>query len=264
MNKLVNSGSNYCSRYDKLDFDKLFNSISLEKDLTKLANSSLFVSEHIVSQSKLRDCGFKIKREISKADYVLIRNPYTLVTESQGYNTKKKEYYDYSCKTTKIVDLVEACPDYKYVYINDLYKLLYKYDGNIELFTACSELLESNSPANVKIAMEYMVNANWDKNQIYLVELFNLYWSNISRSTYKTSISYKGFLESLDFGYGNMYLNDANDYREYCITEEHHNFVYDKFKSKFETELAELMKTYKIKLEKIKYTIDKNIYTDEN
>ena len=112
------------------------------------------------------------------------------------------------------------------------------------------------------MAMEFMSNANWTNNEIYLQELFNLFYSQIDYSPYKPSISFKGFVNSLDFKWDHVNLDEANDYRELCKTEEHHTWVYKKFEDAFKEELDKLVQKHKIKLDKIEFSIDKSIIND--
>lgn len=149
----------------------------------------------------------------------------------------------------------------KFVLDSDLYKYLYKYEGNQELFYSISDLLKTKSDDNVKMAMEFMANANWTDNEIYLQEIFSEYYYTPMRgNTYKGSISFKGFLESLDFKYDGLNLSEANDYRALCKNEEHHDWIYKKYEEEFKAELDQLFKTHKMKIDKLEYSIDKSIF----
>jgi hypothetical protein len=82
------------------------------------------------------------------------------------------------------------------------------------------------------------------------------------RNQYKTSISFKGFLNSLNFDYKYINYYQAIHYSQDCLNDEHHNFVYDKFKQRFEDSLKGLIESYKIKIDKIEYSIDKRMSED--
>jgi hypothetical protein len=105
--------------------------------------------------------------------------------------------------------------------------------------------------------MEYMSNANWEGNEIYLQEIFNMYYtSRIHDNPYRTSVSFKGFLETLDFSYRHLRLRNSNDYKKLCLNEEHHEWVHDKYDKIFKSELKQLLEKYKLKLNSLEVSID--------
>ena len=114
------------------------------------------------------------------------------------------------------------------------------------------------------MAMEMMVNANWEGNELYLAELFNEYYDpQIRFSSYKSSISFRSFLASGADKYIGIRLRDAQHYKNYCSTEEHHQYVFKKFEEKFREELDWLLEKFKLKMTGLSYEIDRSIYRDE-
>jgi hypothetical protein len=125
------------------------------------------------------------------------------------------------------------------------------------------QLLGSKDVANVTMSMEFMSNANWEENKVYLMDIFTNYAETIFYNPYKNSISFKGFSESLGFNFRSVNLRTAYDYREYCSKEEHHQFVYNKFEEKFKQEFKELIAKFKIKVNEFTYGIDYNPKEEE-
>lgn len=248
--------------YDKKEWKNLFDQLKyIDIDIS---NKTLYFNCKSLSQSKVRDAGFKITRDPVKADVIVIND----------YNSLFKDYQYISnnlagCvgRISKNIQEVEDFfkiynPSYNYILAKDLYKYLYKYEGNKELFESCDDLFNSNDVSNTKMAMEFISNANWNGNEIYLKELFNKWWNGygmggMRHSGFRHSISFKGFLQSLDFDYETVSLNNANDYRKLCENEEHHEWVFKKFKDLFKTELKDLFIKHKIKIDKLEYSIDK-------
>ncbi len=239
--------------YDsKVDFRNFFDNLNYIK--SDISNNVLYLQSKTVSQNKLRDAGFIITRDINKANVIVIED---FLKHKSYYEHTIECYIDANLEIEKFFDVHKD--SFNYILDSDLYKYLYKYDGNQELFYSCQDLLKSNSHDNVKMAMEFISNANWTNNEIYLNELFNLYYNGVMRgNSYKTSISFKGFLNSLDFNYESVYLHEASDYRALCKNEEHHEWIYKKYEESFKHQLDELVKSYKIKLDKIEYSIDRS------
>jgi hypothetical protein len=73
---------------------------------------------------------------------------------------------------------------------------------------------------------------------------------------YKDSVNFKGFLMSLDFNYKNVNYYHADHYHDDCVTQEHHQFVFNKYDSAFKDELNYLMEKYKVKIDEFKYSIN--------
>ena len=245
--------------YYGLEFDRkaVDNYLSmLQFETGNLTGKTVYVQHNKVSQNKLREAGFTITRSKSKADIILITDPIEVATSRWGNDCI------YFKDTTPLQDLEENILNgYKHVHIKDIYKYLYKYEGNQELFTTLNELLGSKDVNNIKLAMEMVSNANWEGNDIYLMELFNNHWNNrwdnsMRNNSYRHSISFKGFLECLEFNYEHLHLTDSTDYREYCKNDEHHEWVFNKYRERFQEQLDNLLETYKIKLLDIKYEID--------
>lgn len=245
--------------YDKIEWKNFFKQLKYID--TDISNKTLYFNCKSLSQSKSRDAGFKITRDAAKADVIVI----------DDYNSLFKDYQYISNKSAgcisrngeEVEDFFKTYnPSYNYILAKDLYKYLYKYEGNKDLFESCNDLFNSNDVSNIKMAMEFISNANWNGNEIYLKELFYKWWNGygiggMRHSGFRHSISFKGFLNSLDFNYESISLSDANDYRKLCENEEHHQWVFKKFEDKFKLELQSLFKKHKIKIDKLEYSIDK-------
>lgn len=255
----------YYIKYNKGDVDQFFDNINMYTNpITKF--ETLYLESKTISQNKLRDAGFSITRSKDKADMIVISSLDSLIRHNSPYVWDDViSIRSYADDITPLMQLLvdEESKNYKYVFASDLYKAIYKYDGNKELFTQILELMHTNDNSNVQMAMEFMTNANWDGNELYLQELFNLFWQSRMRfHDYKNCISFKGFLKNLDFN-PNVSFYKADSYRDLCKTDEHHEYIYNKYKEEFENNLETLFKEYKIKLDKIEYSIDKSFFTKE-
>jgi len=255
----------YYIKYNKGDVNQFFDNINMYTNpITKF--ETLYLESKTISQNKLRDAGFSITRSKDKADMIVISSLESLIRNNSIYVWD--DVISIRSHTDDITPLMQLLVDeesknYKYVFASDLYKAIYKYDGNKELFTQILELMHTNDNSNVQMAMEFMTNANWDGNELYLQELFNLFWQSRMRfHDYKNCISFKGFLKNLDFN-PNVSFYKADSYRDLCKTDEHHEYIYNKYKEEFENNLETLFKEYKIKLDKIEYSIDKSFFTKE-
>jgi hypothetical protein len=259
------STSNYWVVYDKQDLDEFVKNINYTTTpLNK--TETLYIEGKGISQDKIRAAGFKITRNKANADLIVIGNIFP----------SPKNHYDqvtryYTPDNADIVDenmdiyIAEELLGYKYVDKKVIYPYLYKYAGDKAMFDSISELFSSNDVNNAKIAMEYMANANWEGNEIYLQEIFNLYYnSNIHDNSYRTSISFKGFLETLEFSYRYPGLRTGNDYRDLCLTDEHHEWVNKKYDSLFKSELKTLLTKYKLKLKALEIEIDYTKKTEDD
>ncbi len=252
----------YYIKYYKADVDQFFDNINMYTNpITKF--ETLYLESKTISQNKLRDAGFSITRSKDKADMIVISSLESLIRNNSIYVWD--DVISIRSHTDDITPLMQLLVDeesknYKYVFASDLYKAIYKYDGNKELFTQILELMHTNDNSNVQMGMEFMTNANWDGNELYLQELFNLFWQSRMRfHDYKNCISFKGFLKNLDFN-PNVSFYKADSYRDLCKTDEHHEYIYNKYKEEFENNLETLFKEYKIKLDKIEYSIDKSFF----
>lgn len=233
-------------------------------DLPITKTETIYVECKNISQSKLRDVGFKITRSKDNATFIIIDN-FLEINENIGWNSSKTFRFNDGVKSENFLDnrIIDIDKDYKYVQVKDIYPYLYKYEGNFELYNNIMQLLESANDANITMAMEFMVNANWEDDKVYLMDIFNSYGNTIYFNQYRTSISFKGFIESLGFNFRTVCLRKADHYRSYCSKEEHHQFVYNKFSEIFKEDLENLCKEYKIKLDDIKYSIDYNTQEEE-
>lgn len=242
--------------YDKSEVDNLLSFLIFETgDLT---GKTVYIQSKQISQNKLREKGFSITRSKAKADFIVINDFEDEFHSGQWWMKDKQNYIIKPDSLREIQDNINN--KYKHVYIKDIYKYLYSYEGNLELYESINSLLKSKDESNTKMAMEFMSNANWDSNEIYLMDLFYNHWyNNIRNNSYKTSISFRGFLESLPFAHESLDFSSANQYRAVCKNDEHHDFVYNKFKDKFKEELDSLITEYKIQIDKLEYSIDKSI-----
>lgn len=259
--------SSYYNEYDINDLDNFWSNLVF--DNTNITGKKLYIMNKNISQSKLRDSGFTITRSSAKADLIVINDIRELSNEYyRRGNNAKYHFYSSDGADDTLIELTNILNSSsfltsKFIYLKDLYKYLYKYDGNLELFNNINDLFNSKDSDNAKMAMEFMSNANWSGNEIYLQELFHLHYSHRIRGThYKNSISFRGFLESLDFNYDSIYFTEASDYRKLCKNEDQHAWVFDKYKEEFKQQLDELVKSYKIKITSLTYEIDKSVLTD--
>lgn len=249
--------------YNVKEYNEFFDSLNCVKE--DVRGKKLYLLSKTISQSKIREAGFKIVRDLNKADIIVFGK-----IEIHKYNISDPKHpkhgmgYSSNSEIEKFFDEYSTINNGVFIKESDLYKYLYKYEGNQELFRNINDLLSSNNHDNEKIAMEFMSNANWTGNEIYLQELFARYWYNIRGNPYKNSISFSGFLSSLNFEYMNISLNYASNYRELCKNQEHHDWVYNKFKDEFKEDLDELISKHKIKIDKLEYSIDFSLNNKEN
>ena len=178
-----------------------------------------------------------------------------------GWNLRKEVFrFNDRIRAEDFIDnrIVDFLKDYKYIQVKDIYSTLYKYEVTFDLYSNIMQLLKSKEVSNVTMAMEFMSNANWEDDKVYLMDIFTNHAETIWHNPYRTSISFKGFTESLGFSFRSVYLKDPNDYRLYCSKEEHHQFVYNKFEEEFKQKFKELVTRFKIKVNEFTYGIDYN------
>jgi len=255
-------GSTRC--YSKNEVDNFISNIPIDNNI---AGKCLYIQSGNIFQAKLREAGFTITRDKFKADVIIIDD-----IRKYTYNYSPTGFYRllWMPSSSKITDakdyFLELYEDitynnYKYCCVDNLYKHLYKYDSSYEIFQNLSELFKSNDKDNIKMGMEMMTNCNWEGHGLYLVELFNLYYcrgysNTIRNNTFKNSVSFRGFLDTLDFNPNSIYLIKPDHYRQYCSKQEHHDYVLSKYKDEIEGALSNLCTAYKIKIDNIKYSID--------
>jgi hypothetical protein len=263
----------YYYYYDKHYTDYFFDCL-MSKNYQLQKTETVYCLSKSISQTKLREAGFKITRSASKADLIIVDDYLKKAYESPFGGYHNDSTYDYKMYGRYGVPFEEALKEIetviatnitaKFVYVADVYKTLYKYEGNVDIFKSLSELFASNNDNNITMAMEMMVNANWEGNELYLAELFNEYYDpQIRFSSYKSSISFKSFLVSGADQYVGLRLREARHYKNFCSTEEHHQYVFKKFEEKFRDELDWLLDKFKLKITGLSYEIDRNIYRDE-
>lgn len=257
------SKNNYYVNYDKKEIESFFNNINFyTSPITKY--ETLYLQSKVISQDKLREAGFSITRSKDKADIIVISDPLERNINLYRYTDNFSIRSHKDIITPFLQEMSEDEPkNYKYIWASDLYKYIYKYDGNKDLYNNIVELLGSKDSNNIKMAMEFMTNANWENEELYLAEIFYNYEYQIFQNDYKNSISFKGFIKSLDFNPQTLYLSRPDSYRHLCKKDEHHDFVYNKFKQQLEEELEDVIKKYKIKIDKLEYSIDKTFNEEE-
>ena len=252
--------------------------------------SVVYASKSGLSQSKLRDAGFKITRSKEKADYLIYPSIDSVILKNSSHGLKIDDTMDnYSNQTPCFVlnrwrnlsipemlmdiyhDLNHTNNKSVYILSEDIYKDLYKYEGDLTLYTTVDGLFNAGDDSNIRMGLEFISNANWEGNEIYLQALFSDYWGannynrrsssytgpSLAYNTYVKSVSFSGFLSSLTFDYENLFLDEARRYSILCETDEHHQFVYDKFEKRFKAELDELIAQYKMKVDVMEFSIDK-------
>ena len=251
----------YYVYYKKDALQQFLNNIP-KYDLPITKTETVYVETKSISQGKLREAGFKITRSKDNATFVIVDSFFNFSADmgSVGWGSNNIFRFNNRTKGEDFIDnrLIDLDKNYSYLTVENIYKHIYKYEGNVELYTSIKDLLASNVVSNATMAMEFMSNANWEGNKVYLMDIFTNYRELIWHNPYRNSISFKGFSESLGFNFRSVNLRDADDYREYCSSEEHHQFVFKKFEDSFKTRLADLIKQYKIQVDELKYSIDYN------
>jgi hypothetical protein len=259
--------------YDKHYTDYFFDCL-MSKDYDIKKTETVYCLSKSISQAKLREAGFKITRSAFKADLIIMDNylkkaheiPYSTYSNDSTYDYRiyHKNATPFNDVLAELQNILTTNITAKFVYVSDVYKTLYKYEGSIDIFKSLSELFASNNDNNITMAMEMMVNANWEGNELYLAELFNEYYDpQIRFSSYKSSISFRSFLASGADQYIGIRLRDAKHYKDYCSIEEHHQYVFKKFEEKFRDELDYLLEKFKLKMTGLSYEIDRDVDKDE-
>lgn len=249
----------YYSYYDLKQF--LTNIPKYDLPITK--TETVYVETKSISQTKLREAGFKITRSKENATFIIVDNFLSFNEDmtNLGWNLRKEVFrFNDRIRAEDFIDnrIVDFLKDYKYIQVKDIYSTLYKYEVTFDLYSNIMQLFKSQEVSNVTMAMEFMSNANWEDDKVYLMDIFTNHAETIWHNPYRTSISFKGFTESLGFSFRSVYLKDPNDYRKYCSKEEHHQFVYNKFEEEFKERFKELVTRFKIKVNEFTYGIDYN------
>ena len=249
----------YYSHYDLKHF--LTNIPKYDLPITK--TETVYVETKSISQTKLREAGFKITRSKENATFIIVDNFLSFNEDmtNLGWNLRKEVFrFNDRIRAEDFIDnrIVDFLKDYKYIQVKDIYSTLYKYEVTFDLYSNIMQLLKSKEVSNVTMAMEFMSNANWEDDKVYLMDIFTNHAETIWHNPYRTSISFKGFTESLGFSFRSVYLKDPNDYRLYCSKEKHHQFVYNKFEEEFKEKFKELVTRFKIKVNEFTYGIDYN------
>lgn len=259
--------SNHYTEFNSTEFDDFINRLTDTSNFTFKPGQSIYCLAPKVSQNKLREAEFKITRDPLKADIILIEDPSS--KKQYGFN-QKYTFFDTRTKEeimpfmTFVENVTKKNITGQFVLLKDIYKTLYKYEGNQTLFYTLDELFKSRNSDNVILAMETMTNANWENNQVYLEELFSRFIEVMKNSSYYTTISFKGFRDSLEFNYKHYRrLTDAEDYRDICKTREHHEFVYNLYKENLQEALNRLSQRFKLTITDLKFEIDEAKEYDE-
>ena len=260
--------------FNKVEVDTLLNSFEYVTKEEVKKNKTIFLISKNLSQEKLREAGFKICRDIMAADYIYFdAKEFKTKIDQVGVYIRRSEENHYLTLDEKLdFDILERAEDNftaKFISPEVLYPMLYKYVGDLELRKSIEDLLLSQNSGNVVTAMEMMVNADWEQHPLYLIELVSTYPTlmyNTARS-YFNSISFKGFVNYIEKKYETSFfafaLNVPSDYRPYCLTEEHHQYVFNKFKNSFEYEVKQLCNQFKMKIITLETEVDKEAYNEE-
>lgn len=232
-------------------------------DLPITKTETVYVETKSISQTKLREAGFKITRSKDNATFIIVDNFLSFKEDmiDLGWNLREESFrFNDRIRAEDFIDnrIVDFLKDYKYIQVKDIYSTLYKYEVTFDLYSNIMQLLKSREVSNVTMAMEFMSNANWEDDKVYLMDIFTNHAETIWHTPYRTSISFKGFTESLGFSFRSVNLKDPNGYRKYCSKEEHHQFVYNKFEEEFKEKFKELVTRFKIKINEFTYGIDYN------
>jgi hypothetical protein len=234
-------------------------------------DSSLYVYSTGILQSKLRGQGFKIKRDYTKTDYIVVdlnKLPKKIYVYSKdlidGHITFSKACGE---KILELEQIVEYCEKNKnpkrIVDLKTIYSEITVYPGDRELFDSLNELFRSHQDSNINMAMEMMSNADWKEDLVYLVELFNRHWNKAMKySSYRTTTSFKGFLSSLSFNYAYFSYNNPSDYTHYCFKPEHLEFVLDMYKEDLQEKIQQIQSTYNIVLDSTSFKINYNLLSE--
>ncbi len=262
--------------YKIKEVEELFK-LEYVKDEDITTDKTIYCHFKNISQEKLRNSGFKIRRDIMTADLAMFDGD-TIVNnmiKNSYYPTLIPGYALIKSKHDKIQEhaefLIKAEDNFTLQFVKpmQLYPKVYKYEGNKVLADQINELCDSGVADNMIIAMEMMSNANWDDNPIYVLEILTQYVSMfyVNCRAYFNSISFKGFTDYIQDKTGTsihaIKFKTAEEYKPYCLTEEHHQYIYNKFKDEFEIELKALCTKYKLTLTTFEVEIDKTL-TDED
>lgn len=251
----------YYMYYQKDALQQFLNNIP-KYDLPITKTETVYVETKSISQGKLREAGFKITRSKDNATFVIVDSflDFSADMGSLGWGSNNVFRFNNRTKAEDFIDnrIVDLEKDYKYIQVKDIYSTLYKYEVTFDLYSNIMQLLKSREVSNVTMAMEFMSNANWEDDKVYLMDIFTNHAETIWHNPYKTSISFKGFTESLGFSFRYINITDSDGYRPYCSKEEHHQFVYNKFEEKFKEKFKELVTRFKIKVNEFTYGIDYN------
>lgn len=260
--------------FNKVEVDTLLNSFEYVTKEEVKTNKTIFLISKNLSQEKLREVGFKICRDVMAADYIYFDSKEFInkINTVTGYikSNEKNHYLTFNEKLD--FDIFEKAKDNftaKFISPEVLYPMLYKYVGDLELKKSIEDLLISKNQGNVVTAMEMMVNADWEQHPLYLIELINSYSSLMynNAKSYFNSISFKGFVSYIEKKYETSFFAFAlyvpSDYRPYCLIEEHHQYVFNKFKNSFEFAIKELCNEFKMKIITLETEVDKEAYNEE-
>jgi hypothetical protein len=262
--------------YKIKEIEELFK-LEYIKDEDISTDKTIYCQFKNISQEKLRNSGFKIRRDIMASDLAMFDGDSVVnnVLKNSYYPTLIPGYIILNSKSDKIKEhaefLIKAEDNFTLQFVKpmQLYPKVYKYEGNKVLADQIIELCNSDVADNIIIAMEMMSNANWDDNPIYVIEILTQYVGMfyVKCRAYFNSISFKGFTDYIQDKTGTsihaIKCNTAEDYKPYCLTEEHHQYIYNKFKDEFTVELKGLCTKYKLTLTTFEVEIDKTL-TDED
>ena len=201
----------YYMYYQKDALQQFLNNIP-KYDLPITKTETVYVETKSISQGKLREAGFKITRSKDNATFVIVDSflDFSVDMGSLGWGSNNVFRFNNRTKAEDFIDnrLLDLEKDYKYLQVKDIYSALYKYEVTFDLYSNIMQLLKSHEVSNVTMAMEFMSNANWEDDKVYLMDIFTNYAEMIWHNPYRTSISFKGFTESLGFNFRYINITD--------------------------------------------------------
>lgn len=245
------------------------------KDEDIIKDKTIYCHFKNISQEKLRSSGFTIRRDIMASDLALFDGELfvkKIIEEDffarRSYQGQIDGYIltpanELVSTTIQFIEKAEDNFTLKFIKPSQLYPKIYKYEGNKELAVQITELCESGVKDNLIIAMEMIANANWDNDPLYILEILSNYTTlfYMSCRNYFNSISFKGFTDYIqsktESSIHSIKFTTPHDYKPYCLTEEHHQYIYNKFKHEFEQDVKNLCEQYKMVLLKFEVEIDK-------
>lgn len=252
----------YGEDYNKEEVDNFINQF---KNPSIPKGSKLYIQRSgTLPQSKLRESGYKIKRKVEDADYIVIQTPPEKLMKVVHDGDRYKSYHP-----DKLDELFKEAYDllitgkHKFVLDSDLYQKITNSTGDLKTYNDLKELLESSDRNNVKIGMELMTNCDWSNNEIYVLSLFTQNYSRIKYNQYFNSISFKSFVSTLPFDMNyverSTHWTKPNYYKDYVKSDTHFQLVYDLYIEEFKKRLSQVCSEFSGLIDYTTVKIDKDI-----